>query len=55
MTDAQASGAYASFCCLLWTRADDFMRVAIGTFFVAIYAVGGRVSQRRTLRPNAWT
>jgi len=37
----QASGAYASFCCPLWTRAHDFMRVAIGTFFVAIYAVGG--------------
>ena len=25
----------------LWGRADDFMRVAVGTFFVAIFAVGG--------------
>lgn len=25
----------------LWSRADDFMRVAVGTFFVAIFAVGG--------------
>jgi hypothetical protein len=25
----------------LWTRADDFMRVVIGGFFVAVFAVGG--------------
>lgn len=25
----------------LWNRADDFMRVSIGVFFVAIFAVGG--------------
>ncbi len=25
----------------LWSRADDFMRVVIGAFFVAIFAVGG--------------
>ncbi len=25
----------------LWSRSDDFMRMSIGAFFVAIFAIGG--------------
>ena len=32
----------------LWARLDDFMRVAIAAFFVAIFAVGGVSTSRRT-------
>ncbi len=38
----------------LWTRADDFMRVAIGTFFVAIYAVGGVYLTPDLATPSEW-
>ena len=38
----------------LWTRADDFMRVAIGTFFVAIYAVGGIYLTPDLATPSEW-
>ena len=37
-----------------WGRADDFMRVAIGTFFVAIYAVGGVYLTPDLATPNEW-
>ncbi|MBP1806179.1 DUF305 domain-containing protein [Rubellimicrobium aerolatum] len=38
----------------LWTRADDFMRVAVGTFFVAIFAVGGIYLTPDLATPNEW-
>jgi hypothetical protein len=38
----------------LWTRADDFMRVAIGTFFVAIFAVGGVYLTPDLATPSEW-
>jgi hypothetical protein len=39
---------------LLWIRADDFMRVAIGTFFVAIFAVGGVYLTPDLTTPSEW-
>ena len=38
----------------LWTRADDLMRVAVGTFFVAIYAVGGVYLTPDLATPSEW-
>lgn len=38
----------------LWTRADDFMRVVIGGFFVAIFAVGGVYLTPDLQTPNEW-
>ena len=38
----------------LWTRADDFMRVAVGTFFVAIFAVGGVYLTPDLATPSEW-
>jgi hypothetical protein len=38
----------------LWIRADDFMRVAIGTFFVAIFAVGGVYLTPDLATPSEW-
>ena len=37
-----------------WTRADDFMRVAVGTFFVAIFAVGGVYLTPDLATPSEW-
>ena len=37
-----------------WGRADDFMRVAIGTFFIAIYAVGGVYLTPDLATPHEW-
>ena len=38
----------------IWCRADDFMRVAIGTFFVAIFAVGGIYLTPDLATPDEW-
>lgn len=38
----------------LWSRADDFMRVVIGAFFVAIFAVGGVYLTPDLQTPNEW-
>lgn len=38
----------------VWTRADDFMRVATGTFFVAIFAVGGVYLTPDLATPSEW-
>ncbi len=38
----------------LWARADDFMRVAVGTFFVAIFAVGGVYLTPDLATPSEW-
>jgi hypothetical protein len=38
----------------LWTRADDFMRAAIGTFFVALFAVGGVYLTPDLATPAEW-
>ena len=38
----------------LWLRADDFMRVAVGTFFVAIFAVGGVYLTPDLATPSEW-
>jgi len=38
----------------IWSRADDFMRVAIGTFFVAIFAVGGVYLTPDLATPAEW-
>ena len=38
----------------LWRRADDFMRVAVGTFFVAIFAVGGVYLTPDLATPAEW-
>lgn len=38
----------------LWRRADDFMRVIIGAFFVAIFAVGGVYLTPDLKTPNEW-
>lgn len=38
----------------LWARADDFMRVVIGAFFVAIFAVGGVYLTPDLQTPNEW-
>ena len=38
----------------LWSRADDFMRVAVGTFFVAIFAVGGVYLTPDLATPSEW-
>jgi hypothetical protein len=38
----------------IWVRADDFMRVAIGTFFVAIFAVGGVYLTPDLATPAEW-
>lgn len=38
----------------LWNRADDFMRVVIGGFFVAIFAVGGVYLTPDLHTPNEW-
>jgi len=38
----------------LWIRADDFMRVAVGTFFVAIFAVGGVYLTPDLATPSEW-
>lgn len=38
----------------LWTRSDDFMRVVIGAFFVAIFAVGGVYLTPDLQTPNEW-
>ena len=38
----------------LWNRADDFMRVVIGAFFVAIFAVGGVYLTPDLQTPNEW-
>lgn len=38
----------------LWNRADDFMRVVIGGFFVAIFAVGGVYLTPDLQTPNEW-
>lgn len=38
----------------LWNRADDFMRVTIGAFFVAIFAVGGVYLTPDLMTPNEW-
>ena len=38
----------------LWSRADDFMRVVIGGFFVAIFAVGGVYLTPDLQTPNEW-
>ncbi len=37
-----------------WLRADDFMRVAVGTFFVAIFAVGGVYLTPDLATPSEW-
>lgn len=37
-----------------WTRADDFMRVSVGTFFVAIFAVGGVYLTPDLATPSEW-
>ena len=39
---------------LVWHRADDFMRVAVGTFFVAIFAVGGVYLTPDLATPSEW-
>jgi hypothetical protein len=39
---------------LVWYRADDFMRVAVGTFFVAIFAVGGVYLTPDLATPSEW-
>ena len=38
----------------LWSRGDDFMRVVIGAFFVAIFAVGGVYLTPDLQTPNEW-
>lgn len=38
----------------LWRRLDDFMRVCIGAFFVAIFAVGGVYLTPDLTTPNEW-
>ncbi|MGL5115123.1 MAG: hypothetical protein ACRC7C_07340 [Beijerinckiaceae bacterium] len=38
----------------LWQRIDDFIRVVIGTFFVAIFAVGGVYLTPDLKTPNEW-
>ena len=38
----------------IWCRADDFMRAAIGTFFVAIFAVGGVYLTPDLATPAEW-
>jgi len=38
----------------LWLRADDFMRVIIGAFFVAIFAVGGVYLTPDLKTPSEW-
>ncbi len=38
----------------LWRRGDDFMRVVIGAFFVAIFAVGGVYLTPDLQTPNEW-
>jgi len=38
----------------LWARSDDFMRVVIGAFFVAIFAVGGVYLTPDLQTPNEW-
>ncbi|WP_246045505.1 DUF305 domain-containing protein [Rubellimicrobium roseum] len=38
----------------IWPRADDFFRVAIGTFFVAIFAVGGVYLTPDLATPAEW-
>ncbi|HEY8384303.1 MAG TPA: hypothetical protein VIL09_19350 [Microvirga sp.] len=38
----------------LWRRADDFMRAAIGAFFVAIFAVGGVYLTPDLKTPSEW-
>lgn len=38
----------------LWRRADDFMRVVIGAFFVAVFAVGGIYLTPDLKTPSEW-
>lgn len=38
----------------LWKRSDDFMRVVVGGFFVAIFAVGGVYLTPDLQTPNEW-
>ncbi|WP_291359598.1 hypothetical protein [Devosia sp.] len=48
------SGALDRVSLPLWNRADDFMRVVIGGFFVAIFAVGGVYLTPDLHTPNEW-
>lgn len=48
------SGALDRVTLPLWNRADDFMRVVIGGFFVAIFAVGGVYLTPDLHTPNEW-
>jgi hypothetical protein len=48
------SGALDRVTMPLWNRADDFMRVVIGGFFVAIFAVGGVYLTPDLHTPNEW-
>ncbi len=38
----------------LWRRADDFLRVTIGAFFVAVFAVGGVYLTPDLKTPSEW-
>nr|WP_233280832.1 hypothetical protein [Devosia oryziradicis] len=49
-----ASAALDRISLPLWNRADDFMRVVIGGFFVAIFAVGGVYLTPDLQTPNEW-
>lgn len=51
---ATISGGLDRLSLPLWSRADDFMRVVIGAFFVAIFAVGGVYLTPDLQTPNEW-